>query len=320
MSETFDFLTFPLHGSRLIEASAGTGKTFSLALLYVRLIIGHHSVSQRYEQAHEQRPIRPLLPKEILVVTFTDAAAEELRDRIRQRLVEAATFFQQMDVKRDSDDPLQRLRDCLAEEELAQAAWRLKLASESMDEASIHTIHGWCNKMLVQHAFNTKGLFTRELVTDHRDLFAEVVKDYWRQHFYALDLGQTQALQQSFANPESLRVSLQSIAQQANVRLCYQGSPLRVENFSQVTTCLNNVVARNVDYAGQMAQFTEYQTAFNHLAQQCQQAWGEEWEAIKAFLLSIREHLHGAKYASTTIEKFTQLLAEIEAWATGHSN
>jgi len=74
-------LDFPLHGSRLIEASAGTGKTFTIALLYVRLVLGHGG-DAAFKQA--------LTPPQILVVTFTDAATQELRDRIRARLNEAA--------------------------------------------------------------------------------------------------------------------------------------------------------------------------------------------------------------------------------------
>ncbi|MCE9681052.1 exodeoxyribonuclease V subunit beta [Halomonas alkalisoli] len=84
-----DPLAFPLHGSRLIEASAGTGKTFTIALLYVRLVLGARSESD--DAAFE----RPLTPPEILVVTFTNAATQELRERIRARLVEAAGVFLQ---------------------------------------------------------------------------------------------------------------------------------------------------------------------------------------------------------------------------------
>ncbi|MCE8021088.1 exodeoxyribonuclease V subunit beta [Halomonas sp. MCCC 1A11036] len=80
-------LQFPLHGSRLIEASAGTGKTFTIALLYVRLVLGARSADD--DAAFE----RPLTPPEILVVTFTNAATQELRERIRARLVEAANVF-----------------------------------------------------------------------------------------------------------------------------------------------------------------------------------------------------------------------------------
>ncbi len=92
MSEVtqLDPLSFPLHGSRLIEASAGTGKTFTIALLYVRLVLGARSADD--EAAFE----RPLTPPEILVVTFTNAATQELRERIRARLVEAANVFLQL--------------------------------------------------------------------------------------------------------------------------------------------------------------------------------------------------------------------------------
>ena len=77
-----DPLHFPLRGSHLIEASAGTGKTWTIAALYVRLMLGHGG-----------QP--PRLPTEILVLTFTEAAAQELRDRIRGRLAEAARWFAQ---------------------------------------------------------------------------------------------------------------------------------------------------------------------------------------------------------------------------------
>ncbi|MDX1467549.1 MAG: UvrD-helicase domain-containing protein, partial [Halomonas sp.] len=84
-----DPVALPLTGSRLIEASAGTGKTFTIALLYLRLVLG-----PRNEEDAASFP-RPLTPPEILVVTFTNAATQELRDRIRARLVEAAEAFQQ---------------------------------------------------------------------------------------------------------------------------------------------------------------------------------------------------------------------------------
>ncbi|HUH41434.1 MAG TPA: UvrD-helicase domain-containing protein, partial [Castellaniella sp.] len=77
-------LHFPLQGSRVIEASAGTGKTWTIAALYLRLVLGHGAVGM---------PAR--LPADILVLTFTDAASQELRDRIRSRLAQAARYFYQ---------------------------------------------------------------------------------------------------------------------------------------------------------------------------------------------------------------------------------
>ncbi|MBF3233910.1 UvrD-helicase domain-containing protein, partial [Pseudomonas aeruginosa] len=92
MPVALDPLDFPLHGSRLIEASAGTGKTFTIALLYVRLVLDHGG---------ENAFGRPLSPPEILVVTFTDAATQELRERIRSRLGEAARCFAEPQERHD---------------------------------------------------------------------------------------------------------------------------------------------------------------------------------------------------------------------------
>ena len=89
-------LRFPLNGSQLIEASAGTGKTFTISALYLRLVLGHGSEGMGFG--------RELLPPQILVVTFTDAATKELRDRIRTRLAEAARFFRDEITRPDAID------------------------------------------------------------------------------------------------------------------------------------------------------------------------------------------------------------------------
>ena len=87
MSEVkkLDPLTLPLSGLQVIEASAGTGKTWTLAALYVRLVLGHAPGGSNTD--------RGLYPPQILVMTFTDAATAELRGRIRARLSQAARYF-----------------------------------------------------------------------------------------------------------------------------------------------------------------------------------------------------------------------------------
>ena len=170
-------LEFPLFGSRLIEASAGTGKTYTIAALYVRLILQHGIETDAAFS-------RALLPPEILVVTFTDAATQELRDRIRAKLVEAAQVFR---LEQDKPDPLlQRLCEDYPQEQWAYCAQRLDQAAQWMDEAAVSTIHAWCQRMLREHAFDSGSLFTQTLETDHGDLLALVVKDYWRQQCYPL--------------------------------------------------------------------------------------------------------------------------------------
>ncbi|MDO4682741.1 MAG: UvrD-helicase domain-containing protein [Lautropia sp.] len=209
-------IDFPLYGNSLIEASAGTGKTYTIAALYLRLVLGSSGEgAARHEPAR-----RALLPPEILVVTFTEAATLELRDRIRARLSEAAAFFRtgveaqagldtEADVKADAF--LRKLRDSFEPARWADCAIRLQLAAEWMDEAAIFTIHGWCNRMLSEHAFDSGGLFTQTLSTDTSELLAEACRDYWRIFCYPLgpaDAGQWQGW---WADPARLQQGIQQI-------------------------------------------------------------------------------------------------------------
>ena len=195
-------LTFPLHGSRLIEASAGTGKTYTIAALYVRLILQH---GEHNEAAFN----RPLLPPEILVVTFTDAATQELRDRIRAKLVEASQVFR--DEVSEPDALLYQLREDYPQEQWAACAQRLDQAAQWMDEAAVSTIHSWCQRMLREHAFDSGSLFTQTLETDHSDLLALVVKDYWRQHCYPLQGNNVLWTLEHWQQPSALQSKIQPL-------------------------------------------------------------------------------------------------------------
>jgi exodeoxyribonuclease V beta subunit len=182
MAYHLDALTFPLHGNRLIEASAGTGKTYTIAALYLRLVLGHGG---------ENGFVRPLTPPEILVVTFTNAATEELRDRIRCRLTEAAAFFRGLG---KGDGYLHSLRGEFPEKQWSAKARQLEQAAQWMDESAIHTIHSWCRRMLRQHAFDSGSLFDLELETNDQPLLEDAACDYWRNYFYLLPTTLLEAL------------------------------------------------------------------------------------------------------------------------------
>ena len=174
MANHLDPLTFPMGGLRLMEASAGTGKTYTIGALYLRLVLGHGGKNGFH---------RPLMPPEILVVTFTNAATEELRDRIRNKLVEATAFFRG---EQTSDAFLERLGHEFPKDSWPGKAGILEQAALWMDEAAIHTIHGWSNRMLRQYAFECSSPFDVELAPDDQDLLEEAACDYWRSHFYNL--------------------------------------------------------------------------------------------------------------------------------------
>ena len=211
MPAPLDTLRFPLRGSRLIEASAGTGKTFTIAALYVRLVLGHGG-GNAYPRA--------LTPGEILVVTFTEAATQELRDRIRHRLAEAAGSFRvdpgSVGSPAAGQDLLHALRADYPPEEWPACARRLQLAAEAMDEAAVSTIHSWCNRMLREHAFDSDSLFTQTLETDQRELLAEVVRDYWRTFMLALDAEAVAEVRQWWSSPEALQGALRSLVDYAD--------------------------------------------------------------------------------------------------------
>ena len=206
-----DVLRLPLRGSRLIEASAGTGKTFTIAALYLRLVLGHGGDEAGFT--------RPLTPPEILVVTFTEAATQELRERIRDRLAEAAQAFavDPADVMERSpgEDLLHDLRAGHAPADWPRCAELLRLAAEWMDEAAVSTIHGWCHRMLSEHAFDSGSLFTQTLETDQQALQAEAVRDHWRSFFTPLPLDQAARVQAWWKSPAELLQALRPLLGQA---------------------------------------------------------------------------------------------------------
>jgi exodeoxyribonuclease V beta subunit len=207
MSQLLQPLDFPLHGSRLIEASAGTGKTWTIAALYLRLVLGHGKANGF---------ARPLLPPEILVMTFTRAATRELSNRVRERLVQAAAYF-----RGDSyvDDPyLEALADSYADDAARLvAAHRLVLAAETMDEAAIFTIDAWCQRMLREHAFDSGSLFDEELVSDERALFEDAANDYWRQHVYPLNGHALKSLLAVWHDVEALKGAARELVKRAEL-------------------------------------------------------------------------------------------------------
>ncbi|MET0320246.1 MAG: exodeoxyribonuclease V subunit beta [Duganella sp.] len=163
------FLTLPLAGTHLIEASAGTGKTFTLATLVTRLVV-------------EQR----LRIGQILAVTFTEAATQELRKRIRERLTLAARLVDT--VPADDEAPDAALSRAIiaahlqaGAETAAKLKQRLQQAADEIDLAAIFTIHGFCARVLREHALESGQTFAPpELLANDRALREELAADLWR--------------------------------------------------------------------------------------------------------------------------------------------
>ncbi len=165
------YLDLTLDGVHAIEASAGTGKTFTLATLVVRLVVE-----------------RSLRVSQTLAVTFTEAATQELRKRIRERLELAEALVGAPPV--DGESPEAKLTRAVLDANLAQGTEsadalrrRLHAAANDIDLAAIFTIHGFCARVLRDHALETgQGFDAPELLTSDAALRETLAADLWRAH------------------------------------------------------------------------------------------------------------------------------------------
>ncbi|MBL4632395.1 MAG: exodeoxyribonuclease V subunit beta [Kofleriaceae bacterium] len=159
-------LKIPLFGTSLLEASAGTGKTYTIATLYLRLLL-EHSLSVR----------------EILVVTYTRAATAELRDRIRQRLQLAYQFL--TSDKDSGDATMNEFMSSRTAGGHADDDRRRILASvREFDQAAIFSIHSFCQRILQDNSFESGAAFESSFLSEESTLVSEICDDYWANELY----------------------------------------------------------------------------------------------------------------------------------------
>ncbi len=155
----------------LLAASAGTGKTYSIQTLYLRLIL-----------------IEGLTVQQILVVTFTKDATKELRDRLQHVLREALDYLEGTIAITDPGDRTKILVDVArSNPDKKTAKHRLQLALLDFDMAAIYTIHGFCQRVLNRFAFETGQPFDVEPAGDTSDEIELLCKDWWRRNVYPMD-------------------------------------------------------------------------------------------------------------------------------------
>ncbi|MHA6491687.1 exodeoxyribonuclease V subunit beta [Pseudomonas borbori] len=182
---SLDLQSSPFNGRSLIEASAGTGKTWTLTALYARLLLE-----------------RQLSVSQILVVTYTTAATAELRERIRERLAELLGLY---DGVTSHDEFLNQLHQ---RHPGPEARRRLLLAVHGFDEAAIFTIHGFCQRALQDAAFEAGGDFDSELTQDDREVIDALLGDAWRHELATADPVWARFLAKHKITPASLRQRL----------------------------------------------------------------------------------------------------------------
>ena len=283
--------SFPLRGIQLIEASAGTGKTWTIAALYTRLILGHR------ETGFDQ----PMTPDQILVVTFTDAATSELRDRIRARLAEAAAYLSS-DSSDLEDDFLMKLTSDIHPELRRTLAYRLTVAADAMDDAAIYTIHGWCSRMLRQHAFNSGAPFDLKIEGNEVELLHESVRDFWRTFFYALPTSECRLITKVARTPEDLLQKIRPLLKESSASL---------EELASLSTMDPK------DFRNSLCELSKIDQAARHAEEAARSCWNLHTAEIEARILKARDdkHLNGTSY------KFLESRLKIfRKWSKGRAS
>ncbi|MDA3900811.1 MAG: exodeoxyribonuclease V subunit beta [Spirochaetes bacterium] len=168
----------PSSGSVLVEAGAGTGKTFSIAILFLwEVIVKYRSVDS------------------ILVVTFTEAATSELKERIRNFLMLARDILSGSSKNEPAAIYIRTICEYNADEKEKER--RMLIVAQAIynfDDVSIFTIHGFCQRMLSENAFETGSPFATGLLDNEDDVVRQIVDDYYRSYIYRQDISSYSAL------------------------------------------------------------------------------------------------------------------------------
>ncbi|CAL4325263.1 exodeoxyribonuclease V subunit beta [Buchnera aphidicola] len=192
MKKKLNILKIPFSGINLIEASAGTGKTTTIALLYLRLLLG----------LTEEKKIGKLLVQEILVVTFTNAAKEELYIRIKENIEKLYISC----INKKSEDPifgyfLKKIKN------LEKAISILKKAKTNINNAAIYTIHGFCQDIFKYSSFN----LNKKIIENESFLYLQATQDFWRYLFYNLPKNIIEIIYEEYNNPDVLLKEIKAI-------------------------------------------------------------------------------------------------------------
>ncbi|WP_096910966.1 MULTISPECIES: UvrD-helicase domain-containing protein [Acinetobacter] len=159
-------------GLHLIEASAGTGKTYTLSSLMVRIFL------EKY------------LPNQVIATTFTRAAAAELKSRIRLRLVEVQQFLEPLRSVLETDihtlaeqeaDPLKQQVLHSFAPRIAYACERLKLVIDQLDELFVGTLDSFSQKLLREFAFESGKIEAAQITDDAKSYTRQLIHDVLRE-------------------------------------------------------------------------------------------------------------------------------------------
>jgi len=209
-----DPFSLDLEKISLIEASAGTGKTYTITTLFVRLVAMGYKVES------------------ILVVTFTEAAAAELKLRIRKRLVHCLMILSGQESDEYAADDLTSFLE--EQKDADQIRQLLRLAVTCFDQAAIMTIHSFCFSMLRENTFESNAHFDIELMADNRGFVDQVVRDFFSGRINHLDPLFLSFLDRNNITPDTLAKGLVQAASRPEIRVVPEPQPFQEDQIQAV--------------------------------------------------------------------------------------
>ncbi|MGB3452628.1 MAG: exodeoxyribonuclease V subunit beta [Moheibacter sp.] len=303
--QEFNVMTVGLeHGSsNLVEASAGTGKTYSIAILVLRLLI------------EKKIPIQ-----EILMVTFTTAAVAELQERIRKFIRDAHRYC----LGGEIED--QRIKEIVDQADRDEVKRLLNSALINLDEISVFTIHSFCQQTLNEFAFETGQLFSAELTSDDTEIIEKEIQDFWRKHVTTIREDFLVELSSSGMSRENIAKHLKNHL--SGKKFFFYDENLKYElDGEKQEELLDEINLANEKLKAENAKLTEFvESHKNDFSDRCEGNLPEPFQAKKGDFTNakkhIKEHIHDTdKFIEKIIEKsgsayiqniFPDLLDELE--------
>lgn len=208
-------------GHHIVEAAAGTGKTYSITSLYVRALVE-----------------KQLLPSQILVLTFTNDATAELKFRLRQRI---QALIKHIETGKSEEEFIVQYSKQISQEQFLH----LKKCLYYFDEAAISTIHGFCQRILSEYhvEFNVSSNFILE--TDIVPLKREAVDEFWDEFFFRSNPSTeykkwlSTQLNLEFQSPDKLLTTLEPLITNQDIRI--DSEPVSFDNFEELFDSTNEL-------------------------------------------------------------------------------
>ncbi len=196
---------YPLtNGRRLVEASAGTGKTFSLSHLVLRLLTE-----------------KELSINEILVVSFTEATASEIKAQIIERLILALKTIESIKnnigpYKIDTVLNEWVELNITSDERALYLSSLLLQALERIDSADITTIHGFCNRTIRRDSTEIMSNLSQTIEKDSLSIITEIVEEYWKREVLEIETSELKGIFKTNFNRKNLIQVISSLDNDPN--------------------------------------------------------------------------------------------------------